>query len=1606
MGMIDNRIVQMTFDNAAFEKKLDQTIKSLSSLQASIDKAGQSNGLQELNATVKKFDMSKMNIGIGGTSKKFLAFSTVAVTALSQITKSVLNTGTQMVKSLSLDLIMGGFDEYETNMRSIQTILANTAADGTNLTMVNAALDELNSYADLTIYNFAEMARNIGTFTAAGVDLKTSTESIKGIANLAAISGSNSGQASTAMYQLSQAIASGTVKLMDWNSVVNAGMGGEVFQNALFETGKTMGTIADVPLTQTFEEWTDAGNTFRGSLQDGWITSEVLTTTLRGFTGEMTDAQLAAEGFSAEQIVNIQKMGTLGIEAATKVRTLSQLFDTAKEAVGSGWSLTFRTVLGDFEEATELFTNLSNGFTKVIEESADRRNTVLATWSKLPGRTFLIEALTNVFVELGRVVTVIKDAFREVFPRKTGEDLYLMTVSFKNFTEKIGPAVSRNLTNIKDVVIGVANGFKIFSEFIGEAISFAVDFFGAFSSGNSKSALDRAGDLGNKLTDLKELLVDEGGIAKFFDKLRDGIEPLKEKIEELKTKFAEIRDTVFDTFEKFKTFGEKVLDFFTRGTVAAGAMGDALSSRFSFITDLLPEFNLDKLMGVAGKIYGKIKDFVSSIVDAFSEAFGAADYDSAFDVLNTGIFGIIAGALAKFAMGDGIFGGIADTLDELTGVLSAMQADIKANIIVKIAGAMLMLAAAMLVLSMIDSVALTKALVAMSVGFGQLVAVMVIMTKLNFGTGAFKLALMAATLVILSVAILALAVAIKIMSTMSLAELGRGLGTTAVGLGLLIAALKLVPTKRILRSAISIAVLAGALVILGVALKIFATMSWEEIGKGLTVVAGALVAFVAALQLMPKKGKVIKSAIAIGILAVSLLIFSASMKILATMSWEEIGKGLAAVIGLLGALVISLNLMPKDMALKAAGLLALATAIAVMTKSVKTLSTMSWEELGKGLAGLAAMLVVLSAALMLMTHTAAGSIALGIAAVGISLLAKAVALLGGVPLMDLVKGIGAIAVILGVLGIAAMVLSPSLPALFALGVAMVLLGTGVLFLGIGLKSAASGLSTFVRLIGTTGETLGLIIQVIFGLIDDLVKGIVKTFGVLLEEGRKILPDLFAFIEEWFTSLFDLVVKMAPKFGEAVKAVVLSIIDVVVAIAPDLYAAGFDLITGFIAVVVENVPKLIGLGYDLITNLIAGITEKIPALATAVAGLIVAFIQGFTDNIGDVIAAGTDLIVAIIEGLAAGLVDYVAAVTDLVVSFIGAISDSLGDIITAGADLIIAFIEGMGENALKVVNAGFETLISFLEGLANSIRENRGDLVAAGVDILDAMFEGVIDGVVQVTTYFTELPGKIIGWLGETLSSLFGTGKNLLEGLYNGMIKFVTVRLYSYITGFPAKILGWFGDGLLTLVDVGKNLIRGLWDGLVSMGGWLTEKITSWIPDNITGVFKSVLKIFSPSRVMAGIGSNVTEGLFLGMQSETDTLRRTSESLADTVVDSFDPDIDALKTTMGRVNEVLALAGDNLTYSPKITPVLDMDRFNKDTSSLNGLLGEQRVVAKGIAQSQNTLEAQRSGGATAGVNSGDVTFEQNIYAPKTLSAAEIYRQTRNQITIAKEELNVR
>lgn len=467
---VDERVVEMRFDNQQFESGVKTTMSTLDKLKAALKFPSSTKSLDSISNAAKKVDFSGMQKGIETVNARFSAMQVVGMTALSNVTSAALRAGTNLVKSFTLDPVISGFQEYETQLNSVQTIMANTSSKGTTLDQVNEALAELNTYADQTIYNFTEMTRNIGTFTAAGVDLETSVSAIKGIANLAAVSGSTSQQASTAMYQLSQALAAGRVSLMDWNSVVNAGMGGEVFQNALKRTATVMGKDVDAIIKKY--------GSFRESLTSGeWLTTDVLTETLKQFTmaAEEGSAQwdefkksLMDQGYTEAQATEILKMANTATDAATKVKTFTQLMDTLKEAMGSGWATTWQLIFGDFEEAKAFWTEMSDMFSGIINNFSDARNNVIE--AAMGGGESRWGEFTDTLDKAGVSVESFQKKLGEVYKSGTGGSLDDLIEEYGSLEKAIGSGkisadmISKTFSELAVSTDGVAESTKSLAE--------------------------------------------------------------------------------------------------------------------------------------------------------------------------------------------------------------------------------------------------------------------------------------------------------------------------------------------------------------------------------------------------------------------------------------------------------------------------------------------------------------------------------------------------------------------------------------------------------------------------------------------------------------------------------------------------------------------------------------------------------------------------------------------------------------------------------------------------------------------------------------------------------------------------------------------------------------------------------------------------------------------------------------------------------------------------------------------------------------------------------------------------------------------------------------
>lgn len=1289
---VDQRVVEMRFDNKQFESGVSSSMSLLDKLKQSLNLSGASKGLEEVNSAAKKMDFSGLSGAVDTVRERFTALEVMGVTALVNLTNSAVNAGKRIASALTIDPIKAGLSEYETQIGAIQTILANTESKGTTLNDVNGALDELNEYADKTIYNFTEMTRNIGTFTAAGVDLDKSVSSIKGIANLAAISGSTSQQASTAMYQLSQAMASGTVKLMDWNSVVNAGMGGQVFQDALKRTAKAHGVAIDDIIKKQ--------GSFRESLSEGWLTADILTETLTQFTMSAKEGSkewdefkesLKKQGYTDEQAESILKMANTATDAATKVKTFTQLWDTLKESAQSGWSQTWEILIGDFEEAKEFLTELSDLFGGIITKSAESRNDMLENWKVLGGRDDLIQSIRNSFDAIASVINPIKDAFREIFPPITAEQLKGFTEGLKELTSKLTLSDTAS-ENLKRTFKGLFAVVDIVKHFFVEAFDAVKSLFGGIGELGG-GVLGVTANIGDFLVNLRDSIKESG----IFGKVLGGmVSVIKGVFGGLKSLVTLLKDKIFEPgWETLRAFFEKLGDRMAfAGEIATGmkdgivgavkAIGSALE-RCSLMKVLEVAWNFIKAIGSAlGKVFG-------GIADGLMGAFGEGSFSGLLDIFNTLVTGGLVAGIVKFMkqLGDTVeglnlkefgkqfLGKITNVLDGLRGCLEGFQQKLKSEVIMKIASAIAVLAVALLVLSVIDSDSLARSIGAMTLLFTELMAGMKIISSIGGDKGLVKVGIAMGKL---ASALLILSIALAIMSTLSLEDLGIGLGGIAVGLGLLVGAVNLLPDAKVKSAAKAIKTMSTALLILSVALKIMGSMSWEEMAVGLVSMTVGLGLLVAAVNLLPKDTS-LKVAGLTG-LAVALVIMGAALKIMGSMSWEEMAVGLVSLAGAMAILVVSLNLMTAALP-GALAMMVVAPALVLLAAALKILSTLSWEQVAIGMVSLAGALTILAVGLTLMIAALPGAAALLVAAGALAILAPVLVLLGSMSWESIGKGLLALAASLTIIGVAGALLTPVIPSILGLAAAIALIGVGTLAAGIGITAFAAGLSALA--VGATAlvASLSVVVTGIIATVSAFVEGIIIGFGNGIVALCKVIADA------------------SPAIAEAILAVITSVCDAIIGATPKIMETVGVLLDALLSFLIEYIPKIVDAGMKMIMGLLDGIADNLPGVIQAGVDIVVAFVRGIGKSVPQVVDAGIKMIIDLINGMADAIRDnndaMIDAVDNLMDAAIDAIKDWIKHGVSAGGDIIQGVIDGVKSMAGSLWDAMVDVASSAWDG---------------------------------------------------------------------------------------------------------------------------------------------------------------------------------------------------------------------------------------------------------------------------------------------------------------------
>ena len=955
---IDEKVVEMRFDNSQFERNVATSMSTIDKLKRSLKFDGISKGIEDISDSANRIDFSGFSNAIDSVQMKFSALEVMAVTALANITNSAVNAGLKLAKSLTIDPISTGWSKYNTKNQSVATMVA----QGYDIETVNSQLERLNWFTDETSYDFTQMVANIAKFTATGKDLDESVMAMEGIANWAALSGQNANTASHAMYQLSQAMGAGVMRLEDYKSIQNVSMDTDEFRQKALDAAVALGTLKK-NADGTYSSLVGKANNFTKSqfatslTQGAWFTSDVMMSVFQDYSKAVDQIyEYATEkGITASQAIKelngqIDAFSLKGFKAAQEARTFEDAINSARDAVSSGWLNTFELIFGNAEQATSTWTDLAEIMYDIFAEPGNTRNELLSQWSELGGQKALIESLMGIVGQLKDMLDILGEAWSNVFPPMTAERLVEITENFRDFVKSISDFIQKHRDNLVSTFQGLFSVLRIIKDAL-KGVWTVVQSIIDNSGSLVPTLLEFTGSLGEMVTSLSKS-IEEGNI--------------------------------------FVTIGEKI------GGVLKWLTG-LFSGASPHITNIFSAIGKGAafVSKVLSKLFSNIKVDVPKLINSLSLASISVFLGKA-----------LSGIKKPLQIFSDIKGSIVGVLDGVRDALSSWKTSIDAKSLLNISISIGILAGSLMLISSIESDKLMKSVVAI----GALMTELGLFLKLfsGFGGGIKGFGSIVVAMVGISTSVLILASAMKTLSKIPEDDIGRSIAALVGVMAILTATAHAFPQKKMLGVGLAMVGVATAIVILAGAMKIFQTLQWEDIAKGIVAIGGSIGVLALFLTAMNDN---IKGAFALTIAAGALITLSLALKIFQTLQWEDIAKGIVAIGGSLGVLALFLTAMNNNIK-GAFALTIVAGSLIVLGTALKILSSIPFTNILVALGALAGTFLVLGLAGAILTPVIPTILGLAgaLTLVGVAILAFGAGLaLTGAGLTAIAAGLTALA---------------------------------------------------------------------------------------------------------------------------------------------------------------------------------------------------------------------------------------------------------------------------------------------------------------------------------------------------------------------------------------------------------------------------------------------------------------------------------------------------------------------------------------------------------------------------------------------------------------------
>lgn len=1297
---IDQKVVEMRFDNAQFEENVSTSISTLDKLKQSLNFDGAAKSFENIEQAANNVSFDKIASGVEALENRFSTMGIAGMRVIGNMTDAMIGFAKKGINFVTESIVQGGKKRamnLENAHFQLQGLLKDEAA-------VQAIMKNVNDSVDGTAYSLDAAAKVASQYAATGMRAGDKMFSaLRAVAGVAAMTNSEyeeTGEIFTTV--------AGNGRLMgeQLNQLASRGLNAAA-------TLATYLNKSESEVREMVSKGKISFETFAAAMDDAF--GEHAKKANETFTGAMSNVKAA-----------LARIGALFISPLIEQNgAFVKLFNT------------LRVKINDIKTA---IIPIADSVTKTVMNMANKLSDFIA---KIDVK-MLIESLKNSFEGLMSIINPIKEAFIEIFPPITAQQLNKIIERIRDLTAKF-KLNDKQSAKLKSTFKGLFSVIKLGVSVVTKIVSAVSTLVGKLF-GFSGTVLDITGSLGDFVSRIATSISKTNLFGKSVDKitgfLGKAIDKTKEFTEAITNKIK--LPNYFDKFVNvIKKIGEVISKVAKKVSSAASGIGKA-------IWDIFLNGGLDNLVGL---VNGGI--FTSFLLDLKGFTEGLKDFKKE--------------AKKEAKDSGGIKDGIVNVLNSVKDCLEDWQKNIKAGTILKIAIAVAVLAAALLIISKVPVEKLGTSLGAVTALFGETLGALALFEKINgdykgayeavaiilamsvsllilasavkklsdlgleglaegvIGVSALMYAVVGAAklmskggkdiskgayqLVIMAVALKIMASVCKDLSKLSLEDLGKGISSVAVILlefAGFAALMQLIDTDELMRSSFSLILIGVAMEIFADACAKFGNMEWVDLGKAGAAIAGILLIASGFGKLSQYSGDIKNSSIALILIGVAMEIFADVCTKFGQLEWEQLAKAGAAIAGIL-MLVNDFNSISEesgdDIIKSAISLAIIGVALEILQDALGKMGNISWEEYGKQMAVLGGSLVILSIAIRAMKDSIEGAAALIITSVALTILAGALAILGAMSWGSIIKGLVAIAGTLAILGVAGYLLEPLVPVIVALTGAVALFGLGCLAAGAGVVILSAGLTA------------------LSGALVAAATGIISALTIIVVGVLEIIPSIIEVITDTIVAICEVITRSASAIGKALKTLILVLVDVIVECVPAIALGALKLILGVLESLAKYTPQIIDLLFKFLIGILEGVAKNLPQLIQAAVDVFMAFFSGVVEALKKIDKetlikgiAAVGILAALMTALAATALLAPAAMIG--VFAMGAIVTELAFVLaTLGGLAQIPGLEwfiSQGGNLLQKIGTAIGQFIGGLiggisKGIASSLPEIATDL---------------------------------------------------------------------------------------------------------------------------------------------------------------------------------------------------------------------------------------------------------------------------------------------------------